>query len=127
MPLSDDERQEWEKRFRQEVENEITRSEDRNKNRPRLPSRDEWDKEAEIGRLRQKTREELFEKKGYVRYTDTRGVVTYVSPKEFEKRNRRRRRRRKRFAIQDTINFNKIAAIIGIAILAIGLGLVLAR
>ena len=127
MPLSDDERQEWEQRFRQEVENEIVRRESSSKSRPRLPSRDQWEKEAEIGRLRQKIREELFERKGYVPYADSRGVVTYVSPKEYERKTRRRKRRRQRFTIQDNVTFNKVAVILGIAILAIGLGLVLAR
>ncbi len=99
MPLTEDERREWERRFRDEAEQEDARrraaASEAESQRLRSLHRAEQQREAELAQLKLEVRESVWKEKGYVRHTDSRGVQIWISPEEHNKRNARRRKRRK--------------------------------
>jgi hypothetical protein len=105
LSLTDDEKAHWRERFLSEVAQEHERrtaaaaeqkSTTEHKKAERTRSgREELEREAEIARLRLKVREEFWQERGYVAYTDSRGTRLWLTPDEYEERMARRKRRRK--------------------------------
>lgn len=91
MALSDDEKKRWEEQFRKEVLEEHHRRSELM--RAREDEDVELAKQAELLHMRMQVREQFWKDQGYVRYTDSRGQESWVTPEEYELRMERRRAR----------------------------------
>jgi len=133
MSMSEGERKEWEARFRAEAEDEDRRRQERHQEESRLRKKrvheEDAEREAELAVLKQKVREQFWQEKGYVRYKDSRGLESWVTPDEMERRERARKARKKhaRYEARWGGNFRQTLMFAGVLALAVVLGLVLGR
>lgn len=95
MPLSEDERRAMEEQYRREVREEHERrSALINHERP-LSSDEELARQVELARVRHQVREDFWKEQGYVKYLDSRGAESWVTPQEFAERWERRKARQR--------------------------------
>lgn len=107
-------------RIRQRREHAKTRSRDKSDERKRI----------EETMVREQVREEFYKEKGYRLYTDSTGRELWLSPEEYEWRQRRHRHgRHKRRIYEPAINNRGRVWLfyVGLLILAIVVGIALAR
>ncbi len=133
MALTETERKEWESRFRAEAEADDLRRQARDPSEGRRGSkrvhREEAEREAELALIKQQVREQFWKEKGYVRYKDSRGLESWVSPEEMARREASRQSRRKyaHYEAKWGTNLRQAAMFVGVMVLAVVLGLVLGR
>jgi hypothetical protein len=98
MSITDEEHEEFAEQFRQEVKTEHERrlaALDEPKKK-RSSAENELQREAALAALRQEVRTAFYLEKGYVPYTDSRGLTNLVPPEELERRQSRQRRSKRR-------------------------------
>ena len=133
MALSEDERKEAEEVFLQELneehEDKIAALERRHERlRAKKEARSQREKNIYLEELRDKVRESFYTEKGYRRYVDSRGRELWLAPEEYEWRMRHRRRRRKRrFRLANAQRYQMVLIYFGILLLAIALGIAVAK
>jgi hypothetical protein len=130
LALSDEERREWEARFRKEVEEEHQRRTEAMEEVKRRQAEDaeiiKQERAAEIARIRAEVREGFFEGHGYVQYQDSRGQRMWLTHEEYERRTRRRRKRGITSGPIDA-KWRRIAVLATVILFAAFIGLMLAN
>ncbi len=131
MALSEEERVEAERVFREELEAEHGErlealEKKRDKLRAKRETREQRQKNIELEELRTQLRDQFFLDKGYRRYTDSRGREHWLSPEEYDWRmSHRRRRRKRRFRAATTRRLLTVGIYVGILLLAVVLGILM--
>lgn len=96
MGLSDDERRKFEEEFRREAAEEHQRRAEILKGQPQQdPARF-----AEVIQLRAAVRDKFWSERGYVKYTDSRGAVSWITPDDYAARMAHRRARQQPWVVE---------------------------
>lgn len=125
VALSDEERAQIAEQFKSEIEAKYKRRAEiaASKN-----TESEADREAELAVLRAQVLEKFHEEHGYQKYVDSRGNSRWVSPEEYERlRTRRRRKKANTFRPVWAGTGRRGVFFVAVMLVAIVLGIVLAR
>lgn len=131
MPLTDDERSEWEARFRTELEEEhakrVEAQSEADRRRLSRKRTEEEEREAEVAKLRLQTREQFWKDNGYVKYIDSRGAELWLLPDEYERRMKARKRQKRNPVYEplQAASTKQALLFLGVLALAVILGLAL--
>lgn len=135
MPLTEDERKQAEAAILSDLDREHARRlQTLNRKRERLRSRraqqDQVQHELEIAAMREELRAQYYTERGYLKYVDSRGRESWLTPEEHEWRTKyRRRRHRNRLlvALPKGQRVWTIALYAGMLALAVVLGVLISR
>ena len=123
MPLTDQEKD----AFRAQVLEELSRKESEQE----VPSlepmsvdaeREELIRQAEMVRIRQDVEHAFYRERGYVQYTDSRGIISYLPADEVARRKRRHHKRKRRFPRKQGRSW---LFVVGVLVLAVLVGLMI--
>ena len=117
-------RRELEEDYHRRLENLATRKERARRNVQRH-MRKKY--EGQIAELRQQVQESFYREKGYKLHVDSQGRETWMPPEELDWHQKRRKRkiRKRRYRMAMAPQHKMLALYIGIAILAVVLGLII--
>ena len=124
--MTDEERAEWQARYRAEVEEEDRRRRVQTEATEKRRQQTE-DREVELAIIRQTAREAYYQEQGYVRYKDSRGTEIWLPADEYEQRTKRKKHRRNRFFENLGVKGQRFLLVAAIVFLGIALGLILGR
>ncbi len=134
MSLNEQERDEWEARFREELEAEHqshlqSMELKRARSRDRTLQRRARSREHELSALKAEVREAFYHERGYKLYTDSNDRERWVPPEDYERLINRRRHRSRKTLYRPKLNIRARTILMYVVMLglAVGLGLLLVR